>query len=202
MPESINDGTYWEPEASAPLRQGDLLLNVPTLLLPNSPEFFMRNPQTSEIETQVFDDFPDLAPSTQIVAEARWGALSMVTTPTCHVSDEEKDEDVVAVVPVEPLHLVAPKAAHAEIQRRSGTRHLFYLPPFQRVFGFEAVARLDQPSSLLKDNLRDYRVLGLYRDARYVLRKRLALFWARADATDYLDHRAVLEANAPLERLE
>lgn len=28
MPETDNDGFYWEPEPESPLRQGDLLYNV------------------------------------------------------------------------------------------------------------------------------------------------------------------------------
>jgi hypothetical protein len=49
------------------------------------------------------------------------------------------------------------------------------------------VALLDRPASLLKANVRDYRRLGLYVEARIGLRKALARFWARADASDSIE---------------
>src|SRR5689334_126405 len=106
MSEHDNDGFYWVPGADFPLRQGDLLFNVPLALMPNSPEFVLRPPGSRQAEIEPFKAFPENAPSNEIIAEARWGALSMVVTPTCHVAEDEKDEDAVAIVPVEPLHVI------------------------------------------------------------------------------------------------
>jgi hypothetical protein len=93
------------------LRQGDPLFNVPTPLVPQRPRFVFGSGE--EVRTETYDDFPENPPSTEIVVEARFGALGMIVTPTCHVSEGEKDQDVVAVVPVEPLNLVVADLATA-----------------------------------------------------------------------------------------
>ena len=84
--------------------------------------------------------------------------------------------------------------------------HLFALPRSDLgggILGFNGVALLDRPASMLKDNLRDYRRLGLFVDSRIALRKAMARFWARGDAADSIDRsmRPQLE-NRPLEDLE
>lgn len=104
MSEHENDGFYWEPTPSDGLRQGDLLFNVPIALMPQGPRFVLG--EGDAVETQTFDDYPENAPSDLIVVEALFGVLGMVVTPTCHVSEDEKDEDIVAVVPVQALNLV------------------------------------------------------------------------------------------------
>jgi hypothetical protein len=111
MPEHEHDGFYWEPTPQDDLRQGDLLFNVPIALMPQQPRFVFG--PADEVMTQTYADYPDNPPSDQIVVEARFGVLGMVVTPTCHVSEGEKDEDVVAVVPVEALNLVIPDIARA-----------------------------------------------------------------------------------------
>jgi hypothetical protein len=98
MSEQENDGFYWEPASGDDLRQGDLLFNLPVALMPQRPRFVLGDGDT--VETQTFDDYPENAPSDQFVVEARFGVLGMVITPTCHVSEGEKDENIVAVVPV------------------------------------------------------------------------------------------------------
>lgn len=69
---------------------------------------------------------------------------------------------------------------------------------------FDAVAQLDRPGSFLKHELRRYRRLGLYRDARYELRKQLARFWPRVVADEELDAelKAKIDHDVPLERIE
>src|SRR3954470_487913 len=111
MPELENDGFYWEPGPVDDLRQGDLLFNVPIALMPQQPRFVLGD--GDQVETQTLDEFPEYAPSDLIVVEARFGVLSMVVTPTCHVSEAEKDEDIVAVVPVEALNIVVPDIKEA-----------------------------------------------------------------------------------------
>lgn len=140
--------------------------------------------------------------------EARFGVLGMVITPTCHVSEREKDEDIVAVVPVQALNLVIPDIGQARnvLAGNNVPLHMFPLPRTDhgdQVLGFNAVALLDRPASMLKDNLREYRRLGLYVEARIALRKALARFWARGNADDDIEHvmRMQLE-NRPLEDLE
>ena len=56
---------------------------------------------------------------------------------------------------------------------------------------------------MLKDNLRDYRRLGLYVESRINLRKALARFWARGDAGESIERsmRPQIE-NRALEDLE
>jgi hypothetical protein len=56
---------------------------------------------------------------------------------------------------------------------------------------------------MLKDNLRDYRRLGLYVESRIKLRKALARFWARGDAGESIERsmRPQIE-NRALEDLE
>jgi hypothetical protein len=56
---------------------------------------------------------------------------------------------------------------------------------------------------MVKDNLKDYRRLGLYVESRVALRKALARFWARGNADDSIEAsmRKQLE-NRPLEDLE
>lgn len=210
MSEHDSDNFYWEPDGDFPLRQGDLLFNVPLALMPSQPEFVVRPAGAGEAEIQAFDHFPENAPTTEIVAEARFGILSMVITPTCHVSEGEKDEDVVAVVPVEPLRVVVVnRDSWDQIKNRTAKRphHLFYLPPTELgggVLPFDAVAQLDRPGSFLKHELRSYRRLGLYRDARYELRKQLARFWPRVGADELLDSelKAKIENDVPLDRIE
>jgi hypothetical protein len=178
--------------------------------MPSKPEFVLRPPAGRNAEIASFDAFPENAPGNEIIAEARWGALSMVVTPTCHVAEDEKDEDVVAVVPVEPLHVIVPNSDTKEqLRSRSSKRphHLFYLPPTElsdRVLTFEAVAQLDRPGSFLKHELRDYRRLGLFREVRWELRKQLARFWPRITVDDKLDTElaAKVKNDVPLERLE
>jgi hypothetical protein len=56
---------------------------------------------------------------------------------------------------------------------------------------------------MLKDNLRAYRRLGLFVEARIELRKALAAFWARGNASESIERsmRSPLEER-PLEDLE
>jgi hypothetical protein len=206
MSEHENDGFYWEPPPSDDLRQGDLLFNVPIALMPQRPRFVFG--EGDAVETQTFDDYPENAPSDLIVVEARFGVLGMVVTPTCHVYEEEKDEDVVAVVPVQALNLVASDITEARNIRagKNVPLHVFHLPPTDlggRIVGFHGAALLDRPASMLKDNLRDYRRLGLYVESRIKLRKALARFWARADASESIERsmRPQIESRA-LEDLE
>jgi hypothetical protein len=206
MPEHENDGFYWEPDAHDPLRQGDVLFNVPIALMPQRPRFVLGAGE--EVRTESFDDYPENAPSAEIVVAAHFGVLSMVITPTCHVSEGEKDEDVIAVVPVEALNLVVSDLATAR-NVRAGKNVPWYMFPLSRtalgdgILGFDGVALLDRPASLLKENLRDYRRLGLYVEARIELRKALARFWARGDATESIERsmRKQIERR-PLEDLE
>jgi hypothetical protein len=71
------------------------------------------------------------------------------------------------------------------------------------IVGFHGAALLDRPASILKDNLRDYRQLGLYVESRIKLRKALARFWARGDAAESIERsmRPQIERRA-LEDLE
>jgi hypothetical protein len=207
MPEYENDGFYWEPTPQDDLRQGDLLFNVPIALMPQQPRFVFG--PADEVMTQTYADYPDNPPSDQIVVEARFGVLSMVVTPTCHVSEDEKDEDIVAVVPVEALNLVVPDIQHARniLAGKNVPLHMFPLPRTDlgggAVLGFNAVALLDRPASMLKDNLRDYRRLGLYVESRIAMRKAMARFWARGNADESIERamRPQLETR-PLEDLE
>jgi hypothetical protein len=206
MSEHDNDGFYWEPAPGEDLRQGDLLFNVPIALMPQEPRFVLGD--GDPVETQTFADYPENAPSDLIVVEARFGVLGMVVTPTCHVSEEEKDEDIVAVVPVQALNLVVGDITEARSIRAGNNvpKHLFYLPPTALgggIVGFHGAALLDRPASMLKDNLRDYRRLGLYVESRIKLRKALARFWARGDAGDSIERsmRPQID-NRPLEDLE
>ena len=148
------------------------------------------------------------APSDEIVVEARFGVLGMIVTPTCHIAEGENDEDVVAVVPVEPLNLVIADLAQARnvLDGKNVPLHVFPLPRTDlggSVLGFNGVALLDRPASMLKDNLRDYRRLGLYVESRIRLRKALARFWARGNADDGIERsmRPQIESR-PLEDLE
>lgn len=206
MSERDTDGFYWEPAPGADLRQGDLLFNVPIALMPQTPRFVLGD--ESPVETQTLDDYPMVAPSDLIVVEAHFGVLGMVVTPTCHVSEGEKDQDVVAVVPVQSLNLVTGDISKSRSIRegKSVPLHLFHLPPTELgggILPFHGVALLDRPASMLKDNLRDYRRLGLFVEPRIALRKTLARFWARGDAGDSIERsmRPQIE-NRPLEDLE
>ncbi|MDQ6777017.1 MAG: hypothetical protein M3071_12570 [Actinomycetota bacterium] len=190
MSEQQNDGFYWEPAPSDDLRQGDLLFNVPIALMPQQPRFVLGEGDT--VETQTFADYPENAPSDLIVVEARFGVLGMIVTPTCHVSEGEKDEDIVAVVPVQALNLVVGGITEARNIRvgKNVPLHIFHLPPTGLGGGivrFHGAALLDRPASMLKDNLRDYRRLGLYVESRIKLRKALARFWARGDAAESIE---------------
>jgi hypothetical protein len=206
MSEHDNDGVYWEPAPGDDLRQGDLLFNVPIALMPQRPRFVLGD--ENPVETQTFDDYPENAPSGLIVVEAHFGVLGMVVTPTCHVSESEKDQDVVAVVPVQSLNLVTGdiEKSRSIRDRKNVPLHLFHLPPTDLgggILRFHGAALLDRPASMLKDNLRDYRRLGLYVDARMSLRNALARFWARGDASESIERqmRPQIE-NRPLEDLE
>lgn len=206
MSEHENDGFYWEPATEADLRQGDLLFNVPMALMPQRPRFVLGT--GDPVETQTFDEYPENAPSELIVVEARFGVLGMVVTPTCHISEGEKDEDIVAVVPVEALNLVVEDIAYARNIRagKNVPLHVFHLPPTDLgggILGFHGAALLDRPSSMLKDNLREYRRLGLYVESRIKLRKALGRFWGRGDASESIERsmRPQIEKRA-LEDLE
>ena len=175
--------------------------------MPQQPRFVFG--PADEVMTQTYADYPDNAPSDQIVVEARFGVLSMVVTPTCHVSEGEKDEDIVAVVPVEALNLVIPDITTARniLAGKNVPLHMFPLPRTDlgggAVLGFNGVALLDRPASMLKDNLRDYRRLGLYVESRIALRKAMARFWARGNADESIERamRPQLEKR-PLKDLE
>jgi hypothetical protein len=174
--------------------------------MPQRPRFVLGDGDT--VETQTFDDYPENAPSDQFVVEARFGVLGMVITPTCHVSEGEKDENIVAVVPVQALNLVAGDIEKARSIRagKNVPLHVFHLPPTGLgggILGFHGAALLDRPASMLKDNLRDYRRLGLFVESRIELRKALARFWARGDASKAIEQsmRPQIE-NRPLEDLE
>lgn len=206
MSEHDNDGFYWEPGRDDDLRQGDLLFNVPIALMPQSPRFVLG--EGDRVETQTFGDYPEHAPSDLIVVEAHFGVLGMVVTPTCHVSEGEKDEDIVAVVPVQALNLVASDIDHARDIRagKNVPLHVFHLLPTDLgdgILRFHGAALLDRPASMLKDNLRDYRRLGLHVESRIKLRGALARFWSRVDAREGIERtmRPQIE-NRPLEHLE
>jgi hypothetical protein len=206
MSEAENDDFYWEPGPADPLRQGDLLLNVPIGLMPQRPRFVIGD--GPEVAVEQFDDYPEHAPSDQIVVDADFGVMGMVVTPTCHVSEGEKDEDIVSVVPVQALRLVVRDAAEARnvLSNKKVPKHMFALPRTELgggVLRFDAVALLDRPASMRKDNLRDYRRLGLYVESRIALRKALARFWARGDAAESIERsmRPQIERRA-LEDLE
>ena len=209
MSEADNDSFYWEPDAGSPLRQGDLLLNVPVTVLSDHPEFVIRSPEGNVADiTDPYTGFPDHAPSDELITVGDWGALSMIVTPTCHVSEDEKAEEIVAVVPVEPARAVVNEGTLEKLRSgKNDVHHLFYLPPTDLgggVLPFDAAALLDRPTSFPRHQLRDYRRLGLFRDQRYELRKKLAWFWARASAEAALatDLEAKVEHNVPLDRIE
>jgi hypothetical protein len=206
MSEHDNDGCYWEPSSEDDLRQGDLLFNVPIALMPQRPRFVLGPGE--DVKTESYDDYPENAPSDQIVVEAVFGALGMVATPTCHIAEGEKDQEIVAIVPVQPLNLVIPSLAEARnvLAGNNVPLHLFPLPRTDLGAGilrFNGVALLDRPASMLKENLRDYRRLGLYVESRIALRKAMARFWARGNADESIERsmRAQM-ANRPLEDLE
>ena len=140
--------------------------------------------------------------------EAHFGVLGMVGTPTCHVSEGEKDQDVVAVVPVQSLNLVTGDITKSRSIRdgKNVPLHVFHLPPTDLgggILRFHGAALLDRPASMLKDNLRDYRRLGLYIEARIKLRKALARFWARGSADNSIDESMAKQfEHRPLEDLE
>lgn len=56
---------------------------------------------------------------------------------------------------------------------------------------------------MLKENLRNYRRLGLYAESRIALRKAMARFWARGNADESIERsmRAQMESR-PLKDLE
>jgi hypothetical protein len=157
--------------------------------MPENPRFVLGD--GDEVQTISYDSYPENAPSTAIVVDARF-ALAMVVAPTCHVSEGEKDEAIVAIVPVDPLNLIIPdlSQARAVANRKNVPLHLFPLPATEvgnDVLRYSAVALLDRPASVAKTDLRRYRRLGLYLDARIQLRKALARFWARGRADDDID---------------
>jgi hypothetical protein len=206
MSEHDHDGFYWEPSAEDDLRQGDLLFNVPIALMPQRPRFVLGTGE--DVKTESYDDYPENAPSDQIVVEAVFGALGMVVTPTCHIAEGEKDLEMVAVVPVQPLNLVIQSLTEARnvLAGKNVPLHLFPLPRTELgggILGFNGVALLDRPASMLKENLSDYRRLGLYIESRIALRKAMARFWARGNADESIERsmRPQIE-NRPLEDLE
>jgi len=71
------------------------------------------------------------------------------------------------------------------------------------ILGFNGVALLDRPASMLKENLRQHRRLGLHIESRIALHKAMARFWARGSADESIDRsiRQQIE-NRPLEDLE
>jgi hypothetical protein len=82
MPEHENDGFYWEPASEDDLRQGDLLFNVHIALMPQHPRFVLG--AGDEVQTQGYDDYPENAPSDEIVVEARFGvALPPTSVSVC-----------------------------------------------------------------------------------------------------------------------
>jgi hypothetical protein len=205
--EDQNDGYYWEPEPVSPLRQGDLLLNVPSTLLPNEPEFLIRHPDGKTGSIQSYTRFPDNTPGEDLVVTARWGSLCMVMTPTCHVSDHEKNGEIVAVVPVDPALAHVTEKDVETLRKGKGGLNLFLLPRTELgdgVMPFDCVALLDRPTSLYKHDLRHYRKLGLYVDQRFALRKKMAYFWARASASHDLDKmlEGVKRGDRPLHEIE
>jgi hypothetical protein len=202
------DGRYWEPPTEYSLKQGDLFYNVPTLVLPPHPTFVLRTNGSNVAELADFELFPENTPSLEIVAEARFDTLSMLMTPTCHVSEGEKDEDIAVIVPVMPIRLLLdePKTIERILQGQAYGEHLhlFGLPRTtlgHGVLSMDSVAILDRPTSLLKHELRDYRRLGLHLDVRVELRKKLARFWARASAEKQIDDaiQKQLQAGRPFE---
>jgi hypothetical protein len=206
MSEHEHDGFYWEPTTEDGLRQGDLLFNVPIALMPQHPRFVLGPGE--QVQTQTYDEYPENAPSQEIVVTAVFGALAMVVTPTCHFSEEEKDRDIVAVVPVQPLNLVIADLtlARSVLAGKSVPLHLFALPRTDLgggILPFNGVALLERPASMLKGNLREYRRLGLYVESRIALRKAMARFWARGNADESIERSMRQQiANRPPEHLE
>lgn len=206
-----NDGRYWEPEPGYPLKQGDLLRNIPSLVLPQKLTFVLRTEGSADAVLEEYDEFPDPVPSFEIAARASWDTLTMVMTPTCHISEGEKDEDVAVVVPVFPIRALIdnPKTIEKILEGKAYGEHLHLFPlPRTNLGGgalvTDSVALLDRPTSILKHELRAYRQLALYRDYRFELRKKLARFWARAQAEDYLDAQLAKldEIGVPFENFE
>jgi hypothetical protein len=114
----------------------------------------------------------------------------------------------VAVVQVQALNLVVHNITEARNIRagKNVPLHVFHLPPTGLgggILGFHGAALLDRPASMLKDNLRGRRRLGLYIESRIKLRKALARFWARGDAAESVERsmRPQIE-NRPLEDIE
>jgi hypothetical protein len=96
-------------------------------------------------------------------------------------------------VPVEALNLVIPDIAQARavLAGKNVPLHIFPLARTDLgggVLGFNGVALLDRPASMLKENLRDYRRLGLYVDSRIALRPLLGARQCRRQ------HRPIDEA--------
>ena len=50
---------------------------------------------------------------------------------------------------------------------------------------------------MLKENLRDYRRLGLYVESRIALRKATARFWARGNADESIERSTPREPASP-----
>jgi hypothetical protein len=206
MSEHNHDGFYWEPTPQDGLRQGDLLFNVPIALMPEHPRFVLGCGE--QVQTQTYHDYPENAPSQQIVVTAVFAALAMIVTPTCHLSEQEKDRDIVAVVPVQPLNLVIPNLTLARnaLAGKTVPLHLFPLPRTELgrgILPFNGVALLERPASMVKTNLRQYRRLGLRVESRVALRKALARFWARGNADDSIERSIRHQiANRPLQDLE
>ena len=123
--EHENDGLYWEPTRDDDLRQGDLLFNVPTALMPQ-----LETPEAQAGKSGPRRGLWVYLPPTYVEnTEARFGVLGMIVTPTCHVSQDEKDGDIVAVVPVEALNLAFPRSPSTRevTLRDSGPRLMIQL---------------------------------------------------------------------------
>ncbi|HEY7421572.1 MAG TPA: hypothetical protein VH541_06155 [Gaiellaceae bacterium] len=177
-------------------------MNVPTLVLPPQPTFVLRPEESSDARLERFDEFPEVAPSYELAAEARWDVLTMLMTPSCHLAEGEKDENIATVVPVVPIRSLFgdTKTIAKILEGRSYGEylHLFPLPRTELgsgVLRLDCVALLDRPTSILKHDLRGYRRLGLYREYRVELRKKLARFWARAKAEEVLDEELRLQTD-------
>ncbi len=173
--------------------------------------FVLRTEHSQDAHLEEFDAFPEIAPSSEIAAEARWDFLSKLMTPSCHISEGEKDEDIATVVPVMPIRMLfddAKKIAKILEGKAYGEHlHVFPLPRTELgggVLQVDCVALIDRPTSILKHELRDYRRLALHRNHRVELRKKLARFWARTKAEAVIDEEIRLqdEGGKPFESFE
>ena len=137
--------------------------------MPQRPRFVLG--PVEDVKTESYDDYPENAPSDQIVVEAVFRRPWDGAHSDCHIAEGEKDQEIVAVVPVQPLNLVIQLLAEARtvLAGKNVPLHLFPLPRTELgggILRFNVVALLDRPASMLKENLRDYRRLGLYVESR------------------------------------